>query len=111
MQVCGKYKNLLDYFNEHSGYTITEDNVTQQKREYDKSLHTAYTWIDAEDSAYQYYCEHKKSEQWGDEGEWIIMRIKKDGDYILNQKTEVKNFFDCPATDDIEELKRILNIK
>lgn len=85
-------KRLLKYFNEHSGYTISEDIVTDAQREYDKYSHTERYYVIAEDGSRRYVCDYINSKLWGSEGEWIVMKVEENGQFLLSQKDEAKGF-------------------
>lgn len=78
MKLAGKGKQLLDYFNEHNSFIqITEDDVDQEKREYDKYLKKAFTWITAKKDDWNISCEHQGEGNFGNENQEITITIKK----------------------------------
>lgn len=106
MKVVGKWLNLLDYYNSHYG-VLTEDDVTDTQQSYDKQFRTRYTGLYALKDNKEISIEHQKCTLWGEEGEFII--VKEDNNTI--DKVNVDDFFDDDKPNDIDDLKKLLNIK
>lgn len=99
MQVVGTHKKLLDYFNENNTFIqITEDDVVQIKREYDKDLQTAFTWFDAEKDGWKIICEHQGHGNLGYDNQEIIITMKKKekvGDFFGQDNSQRKSLHDA----------------
>jgi len=98
MKLDGRFKDLLNYYCENYG-DLSEDEVIDFNQSYDKGTRTRYTEIRAEQGDRQITVQHQKVER----TEYIVVRIM--------DKTEVSNFFGYDNPDNLENLKKLLNIK